>query len=137
MGNHHSSTRSEGVRSDLTVHNIHIDDLLDDSAKSTIPVVIATMQRDAVAQDLQRFNARYPQATHYGEDGYDEYADRWDAMEKKKADSLQFSQTLNYVLLHATKQGSETHSIMRRVMRQANLVSHHGDNCIYMLQEAT
>eukprot|EP00971_Amphidinium_carterae_P005266 105323-Amphidinium_carterae.1 len=63
------------------------------------------MQRDAVAQDLQRFNTRCPQAIHYGEDGYDEYLDRWEAMEKKKkADILQCSQTLNYVLLHATKQ---------------------------------
>eukprot|EP00971_Amphidinium_carterae_P128356 2542691-Amphidinium_carterae.1 len=70
------------------------------------------MQRDAVAQDLQRFSARCPQAIHYGEDGYDEYADRWEAMEKKKADILQLSQTLNQVLLHATKQGSEPHSIM-------------------------
>eukprot|EP00971_Amphidinium_carterae_P289345 5744803-Amphidinium_carterae.1 len=105
---------SEEVRSYLTVHNIHIHDLLDDSSKSQIPVVIATMQRDAVAQDLQRFNAQYPQAIHHSEDGYDEYLDRWDAMEKKKADILQFSQTLSYVLLHATKQGSEPHSIMRR-----------------------
>eukprot|EP00971_Amphidinium_carterae_P264654 5249858-Amphidinium_carterae.1 len=41
-------------------------------------------------------------------------------MEMTKADILQFSKTLNYVLLHVTKQGSEPHSIMRRVMRQAN-----------------
>eukprot|EP00971_Amphidinium_carterae_P059713 1181377-Amphidinium_carterae.1 len=63
---------SEEVRSYLTIHNIHIDDLLADSTKSQVPMVIATMQRDAVTQDLQRFNARYPQAIHnYGEDGYD------------------------------------------------------------------
>eukprot|EP00971_Amphidinium_carterae_P079461 1572320-Amphidinium_carterae.2 len=41
-------------------------------------------------------------------------------MEKKKADIAHYSQTLNYVLLHATEQGSEPHSIMRRVMRQSN-----------------
>eukprot|EP00971_Amphidinium_carterae_P047068 926844-Amphidinium_carterae.1 len=52
------------------------------------------MQRDAVANDLQSFNARYPQPLHYGEDHYDDYMDRWEAMEKKKADILQFSQTL-------------------------------------------
>eukprot|EP00971_Amphidinium_carterae_P125187 2480551-Amphidinium_carterae.1 len=71
---------SEEIRSYLTVHDIHIDDLLDESTKSQVPMVIATMQRDAVAQDgqdLQRFNARYPQAIHC-EDGYDEYADRWE-----------------------------------------------------------
>eukprot|EP00971_Amphidinium_carterae_P086405 1709954-Amphidinium_carterae.1 len=111
---------SEEVRSYLTVHNIHIDDLLDESSRSQIPMVLATMQRDAVATDLQNFNRRYPQAKRHGEDGYDDYLDRWEAKEKKKADILQFSQTLNYVLLHATKQGSEPHSIMRRVMRQAN-----------------
>eukprot|EP00971_Amphidinium_carterae_P056995 1127060-Amphidinium_carterae.1 len=62
------------------------------------------MQRDAVAQDLQSFNQRYPQPIRYGEDHYDEYMDRWEAMDKKKAGILQHSQTLNYVLLHATKQ---------------------------------
>eukprot|EP00971_Amphidinium_carterae_P095476 1888940-Amphidinium_carterae.1 len=77
-------------------------------------MVIATMQRDAVAADLLAFNQRYPQQIRYGEDHYDDYMDRWEAMEKKKADILQHSQTLNYVLLHATKQGSEPHSIMRR-----------------------
>eukprot|EP00971_Amphidinium_carterae_P123142 2438374-Amphidinium_carterae.1 len=39
---------------------------------------------------------------------------------KKKADIAHFSQTLNYVILHATKQGSEPHSIMRRVIRESN-----------------
>eukprot|EP00971_Amphidinium_carterae_P087626 1733753-Amphidinium_carterae.1 len=32
-------------------------------------------------------------------------------MDKKKGDTAHFSQTLKYVLLHATKQGSEPHSI--------------------------
>eukprot|EP00971_Amphidinium_carterae_P144664 2866638-Amphidinium_carterae.1 len=41
-------------------------------------------------------------------------------MEKKKVDIQQHSQTLNYVLLHATKQGSEPHSTMRRVLRLNN-----------------
>eukprot|EP00971_Amphidinium_carterae_P280410 5566867-Amphidinium_carterae.1 len=76
---------------------------MDDSCQATTPMVLATMQRDAVATDLQMFNHRYPQAIRHGEDGYDEYMDQWDAMEKK-ADIQQHSQTLNYVLLHATKQ---------------------------------
>eukprot|EP00971_Amphidinium_carterae_P153650 3046617-Amphidinium_carterae.1 len=37
-----------------------------------------------------------------------------------RGDIVSFSQTLNYALLHATKQGSEAHSIIRRVMRQSN-----------------
>eukprot|EP00971_Amphidinium_carterae_P011610 228535-Amphidinium_carterae.1 len=115
---------SREVKAYLTVHNIFIEDLMGDSTKSQVPMVIATMQRDAVADDLQRFNARYPQQVNYGDDQYEDYIDRWEAMEQKKA-----SQTLNYVLRHATKQGSEKHSIMRRVMRQLNhsMVSSLGD----------
>eukprot|EP00971_Amphidinium_carterae_P015597 308139-Amphidinium_carterae.1 len=62
---------------------------MDDSCKATSPMVLATMQNDAVAQDVQAFNRRYPQAIHHGEDGYDEYMDRWDAIEKKKVDIQQ------------------------------------------------
>eukprot|EP00971_Amphidinium_carterae_P302664 6014047-Amphidinium_carterae.1 len=65
---------------------------MDDSCKSTVPMVIATMQRDAVAQDLQAYNARYPNRIQHGENGYDEYMDQWEAMEKKKGDILQHSQ---------------------------------------------
>eukprot|EP00971_Amphidinium_carterae_P249478 4951973-Amphidinium_carterae.1 len=62
------------------------------------------MQTDAVATDLQAFHRRFPQAIRHGEDGYDEYMDHWEQMEKKKANIQQHSQTLNRVLLHATKQ---------------------------------
>eukprot|EP00971_Amphidinium_carterae_P016245 320370-Amphidinium_carterae.1 len=111
---------AEEAKSYFTIHNIFINDLMDDSCKSTTAMVIATMQRDAVANNLQTFNHRYPQAIRHGEDGYDEYMDQWESMEKKKADIQQHSQTLNYVLLHATRQGSEPHPIMRRLMRQGN-----------------
>eukprot|EP00971_Amphidinium_carterae_P339413 6477227-Amphidinium_carterae.1 len=37
-----------------------------------------------------------------------------------RGDIANFSQTLNYVLPHATKPGSETHSITRRVIRKSN-----------------
>eukprot|EP00971_Amphidinium_carterae_P173891 3446875-Amphidinium_carterae.1 len=61
---------------------------MDDSCKSQVPMVMATMQRDAVAADLHSFNQRYPQPLRYGEDHYDDYMDRYEAMEKKKADIL-------------------------------------------------
>eukprot|EP00971_Amphidinium_carterae_P269520 5346615-Amphidinium_carterae.1 len=105
---------AEEVKSYLTVHNIYIEDLMDDSTRSQVPMVVATMQRDAVADDLQRLNARYPQPVNHGNDAYEDYMDRLREIEKMKADIAHFSQTLNYVLLHATKQGSEPHSIMRR-----------------------
>eukprot|EP00971_Amphidinium_carterae_P131405 2602654-Amphidinium_carterae.1 len=49
---------AEEVKSYFTVHHIYIDDLMDDSVRSQVPMVIATMQNDAVAADLQSFNAR-------------------------------------------------------------------------------
>eukprot|EP00971_Amphidinium_carterae_P214420 4255223-Amphidinium_carterae.1 len=57
----HFNEWSGEVKAYLTVHNIFIEELMDDSTKSQVPMVVATMQRDAVANDLQRFNARYPQ----------------------------------------------------------------------------
>eukprot|EP00971_Amphidinium_carterae_P175125 3471596-Amphidinium_carterae.2 len=84
------------VKAYLTVHNIYIEDLMEESTRSQVPMVVATMQTDAVAKDLRRFNLRYPQPVNHGEDNYDDYMDRWEAMEKKKADIAHFSQTLNY-----------------------------------------
>eukprot|EP00971_Amphidinium_carterae_P080735 1597205-Amphidinium_carterae.3 len=46
------------VKAYLMVHNINIEDLMEDSTRPQVPMVIATMQRDAVASTLQRFNAR-------------------------------------------------------------------------------
>eukprot|EP00971_Amphidinium_carterae_P028907 568601-Amphidinium_carterae.1 len=94
---------SREVKAHLTVHNIFIEDLMEDSTKSQVPMVVATMQRDAVADDLQRFNQRYPHAVNYGDDHNEDYMDRWEVMEEKKADIVHFSQTLNHVLFHATK----------------------------------
>eukprot|EP00971_Amphidinium_carterae_P017403 343001-Amphidinium_carterae.3 len=37
-----------------------------------------------------------------------------------RGDIVSLRQTLNYVLPHATKQGSEAHAIIRKVMRQSN-----------------
>eukprot|EP00971_Amphidinium_carterae_P312915 6218539-Amphidinium_carterae.5 len=41
-------------------------------------------------------------------------------VKKMRGDIVSFSQTLNHVLLHATKPGSEAHSITRKEMRQSN-----------------
>eukprot|EP00971_Amphidinium_carterae_P003171 62340-Amphidinium_carterae.1 len=39
---------------------------------------------------------------------------------RKKEEITSVSQTLNYVLVHATKPGSEPHSMIKRIMRTAN-----------------
>eukprot|EP00971_Amphidinium_carterae_P182758 3626708-Amphidinium_carterae.1 len=72
------------VKAYLTAHNIYIGDLLEESTRSQVPMVIATMQRNAVADDLQRFNAPYLQAVNGDDDNYEDYVDRWEAMEKEE-----------------------------------------------------
>eukprot|EP00971_Amphidinium_carterae_P044696 879368-Amphidinium_carterae.1 len=73
------------------------------------------------ANEVRKLNTKFPIAAQKGEDDYDEYMDMTvniQNFQKMKGDIVNFSQTVNYVLLHATKPGSEAHSIMRRVMRQ-------------------
>eukprot|EP00971_Amphidinium_carterae_P012962 255641-Amphidinium_carterae.1 len=57
-------------------------------------MVIATMQRDAVAADLLAYHARYPNAIRHGEDGYEEYMDRWDACLQWRARRMTFYNTI-------------------------------------------
>eukprot|EP00971_Amphidinium_carterae_P245850 4882918-Amphidinium_carterae.2 len=42
------------------------------------------------------------------------------SIRKKRNEILSISQTLNYLLVHATTTGSEPHSMIRRIMRTAN-----------------
>eukprot|EP00971_Amphidinium_carterae_P124238 2461428-Amphidinium_carterae.2 len=60
-----------------------------------------------IVVEVNRLNTTYPQAVGEEEDGYDDYMDMRDHIRKMRGDIVSFSQTLNYVLLHATKPGSE------------------------------
>eukprot|EP00971_Amphidinium_carterae_P274855 5453900-Amphidinium_carterae.2 len=52
--------------------------------------------------------------------GYDDFMDLTVNIKKMRSDIVSFSQTLNYVLLHATKPGCEAHSITRREATEFN-----------------
>eukprot|EP00971_Amphidinium_carterae_P050370 992363-Amphidinium_carterae.2 len=54
------------------------------------------------------------------EDNYDDFMDMTVNIKKMRGDIVNFSQTLNYALLHATKPSSEAHTIIKRAMRQSN-----------------
>eukprot|EP00971_Amphidinium_carterae_P078426 1551436-Amphidinium_carterae.3 len=94
---------------------------MDDCAKSVTIIVLGDVQDKCTASEANQLNTTYPTpADTEGEDGYDDYMDMRDNIRKMRSDIVSFNQTLNYVLLHATKAGSEAHSIIRRVMRQSN-----------------
>eukprot|EP00971_Amphidinium_carterae_P127083 2517709-Amphidinium_carterae.1 len=114
------SARSGEVKAYLGVHNVNIEDTMDDCTKSVTIIVLSDIQDKYTLAEVTRMNNNYPTAPADGEDGYDDYIDLRDTIRKMRGDITSFSQTLNYVLLHATKAGSEAHSIIRRVMRQSN-----------------
>eukprot|EP00971_Amphidinium_carterae_P143625 2845718-Amphidinium_carterae.1 len=95
---------------------------MDKCTKSVTVIVLNDIQHEYTKDDheVRRLNTTYPQAFAEGEDGYDDYMDLAVNIKKMRGDIVTFSQTLNYVLLHATKPGSEAHSITRRVMKQSN-----------------
>eukprot|EP00971_Amphidinium_carterae_P168425 3337035-Amphidinium_carterae.1 len=108
------------VKAYLSVHNVNIEDIMDDSTKSVTVIALADIQTSYTADAVKTLNTRFPAAPQEGEDTYDEYMGTTVNIRKMRNDIANFSQTLNYVLLHATKPGSEAHSIIRRVMRQSD-----------------
>eukprot|EP00971_Amphidinium_carterae_P089736 1776761-Amphidinium_carterae.2 len=79
---------------------------MDDCTKSVTAIVLSDIQDKYTATEVNRLNTTYLQAIAEGEDGYDDYMDLRDNIRKMRGDIVSFSQTLNYVLLHATKAGS-------------------------------
>eukprot|EP00971_Amphidinium_carterae_P198158 3932714-Amphidinium_carterae.3 len=95
------------VKAHLGVHNVNIEDIMDECTKSVT-------QAKYTVDEVRRLNTTYPQPVAEGENGYEDYMDITMNIKKMRGDIVNFSQTLNYVLLHATKPGT------RRVMRQSN-----------------
>eukprot|EP00971_Amphidinium_carterae_P348261 6490407-Amphidinium_carterae.2 len=93
---------AEKVKAYLSVHNVNIDDIMDDCTKSGTVILLGDIQDKYTADGVRECNTKFPTAPQEDEDDYDEYMDM----------------TVNNV--NATKPGSEAHSIIRRVMRQSN-----------------
>eukprot|EP00971_Amphidinium_carterae_P120354 2384759-Amphidinium_carterae.2 len=97
------------VKAYLTIHNVHFDDYMDECTRSVETLNITIIQDDYTPDDAAE-----------GTDEHEKYTEMTANIRKKKDDILNFSQTLNYVLVHSTKTGSEAHSIVRRIMRQSS-----------------
>eukprot|EP00971_Amphidinium_carterae_P288853 5735462-Amphidinium_carterae.2 len=108
------------VKAYLSVHNVNMEDIMDDCTKFVTVIQLGDVQDKYTADEVRKHNTTHPVALQDGEDGYDDYMDMTVNIKKMRGDIVYFSQTLNSVLLHSTKPGSEAGSIIRRVMRQSN-----------------
>eukprot|EP00971_Amphidinium_carterae_P351306 6492043-Amphidinium_carterae.1 len=111
---------SGDVKVYLTIHNVHIEGYMGESAKSVETIDIRNTQDAYAEEDTQLRDNRSP--TVPTEDEADELEDYIElTVSIRKRDEIRsISQSLNYALAHATKPGSEPHSMIRRRMRTAN-----------------
>eukprot|EP00971_Amphidinium_carterae_P233371 4631927-Amphidinium_carterae.1 len=99
---------------------VNIEDIMDECTKSVTVIQLNDIQGKYTADEVKRLHITYSNALTDGQDGYEEFMDMTVNIKKMRGDIVNFSQTLNYVLPHATKPGSEAHSITTRMMRQSN-----------------
>eukprot|EP00971_Amphidinium_carterae_P156894 3110278-Amphidinium_carterae.1 len=92
------------VKAYLTIHNIHIEDYMDKSSRSVETINIANIQ-DGYTREVNRLHLRLPCIPAEDEEEHDEYNEMTLNIRGKRDDITSFSQTLNYVLVHATKSG--------------------------------
>eukprot|EP00971_Amphidinium_carterae_P124021 2456240-Amphidinium_carterae.1 len=94
---------------------------MENSTKSIETVNISDMQDEYTAEDMTWLNNKSPVVPARDDtDDYEEYNEMTLIIRKKRDDIMSFSQTLNYVLVHSTKPGSEADYIVRRVMKQSS-----------------
>eukprot|EP00971_Amphidinium_carterae_P035959 706951-Amphidinium_carterae.3 len=100
---------------------VHVEDCMDKSAKSVEAIDIRNNQEAYVEEDIQYRDNKYPiQPTEDEADEFEDYNEITMSIRKKRDVIISILQTLNYVLVHATKPGSEPHSMIRRIMHTAN-----------------
>eukprot|EP00971_Amphidinium_carterae_P238458 4733863-Amphidinium_carterae.1 len=63
------------VKAYLSVHNVNIEDIMDDCTKSATVIQLGDVQDKYTADEVRKFNTTYPVALQDGEDGYDDYMD--------------------------------------------------------------
>eukprot|EP00971_Amphidinium_carterae_P062518 1237589-Amphidinium_carterae.1 len=91
------------VKAYLGVHNVSIEDIMDECTKSVTVILLNDIQDKYTADEVKRLTTTYPNPVAEGEDGHEDYIDMTINIKKMRGDIVSFSQTLNYVLLHATK----------------------------------
>eukprot|EP00971_Amphidinium_carterae_P106437 2108344-Amphidinium_carterae.1 len=61
------------VKPYLTIHNVHIEDYMDESSRSVDAIDIANIQDDYTTEDVNRLHLRFPAISAEDEEEYDEY----------------------------------------------------------------
>eukprot|EP00971_Amphidinium_carterae_P342300 6481564-Amphidinium_carterae.1 len=51
-----------GKKSDLSIYNVHIEDIMDESTRSVATIVLSNIQNGYTKEDTRRLNARFPVA---------------------------------------------------------------------------
>eukprot|EP00971_Amphidinium_carterae_P335925 6472018-Amphidinium_carterae.2 len=96
------------VKTYLTIHNVHIEDYMDQSTKSIEAIDIRNIQEAYVTEDVPYRDKRFPiEPTEDEADEFEKYNDLTMTIRKKR-DEL------------TSRTRSEPHSMIRRIMRTAN-----------------
>eukprot|EP00971_Amphidinium_carterae_P316206 6285214-Amphidinium_carterae.2 len=69
----HFNEWSGEVKTYIGVHNVNIEDIMDECTKSVTAIVLNDIQDKCTAEEVRRLTTTYPQAAAEGEDGYDDY----------------------------------------------------------------
>eukprot|EP00971_Amphidinium_carterae_P214087 4248637-Amphidinium_carterae.1 len=109
--NPHFNEWAGEVNAYVTIHSVYFEDYMNKSTKSIEAVNISEIQDEYTAQDVTEWiqlNNKFQQRPDRdNNDANDEYNDVQLSIRKKRDD-----QSLNYVLAHSTKPGSDAHSIV-------------------------
>eukprot|EP00971_Amphidinium_carterae_P207479 4116720-Amphidinium_carterae.2 len=63
------------VKAYLGVHNVNIEDIMDECTKSVTVIILNDIQDKYTANEVRRMTSTYPQQITKGEDRYDDYMD--------------------------------------------------------------
>eukprot|EP00971_Amphidinium_carterae_P207651 4120392-Amphidinium_carterae.1 len=92
---------------------------MEESGRSVETTDVKNIQNAYTADDVARLQQRFSNIPTE-DDELGKYNDMRLAIRRRKDKITSFSQTLNYVLVHSTKPGSETRSMIRRIMKRSN-----------------
>eukprot|EP00971_Amphidinium_carterae_P011437 225181-Amphidinium_carterae.2 len=94
---------------------------MEESGRSIETIETKNIQDASTADDDTRLRQRFPNIlTEDEQEHNDAYNNMTLTIRRKRVEITNFSQTLNYVLVHSTKPDSETPSMIGRIMRQSN-----------------
>eukprot|EP00971_Amphidinium_carterae_P101788 2014611-Amphidinium_carterae.1 len=77
---------SSEVKAYLGVHNVNIEDIMDDCTKSVTVIVLSHIQDKYTLAEVTKMNTNYPVAPADGDDVYDDYSDPRDTIRKMRGD---------------------------------------------------